>query len=518
MSIRKLVVVGGGTAGWLTACLVAAEQADIGEKSVQVVLIESPDIPIIGVGEGTWPSMRTSLQRIGLPEDELIAECDATFKQGTCFIGWSGRPEFPKYYHPFSPPVEYATLNPVDYWLRGGGERAFADFVTPQAKVIELGLAPKQPGTPPYAFAVNYAYHFDAGNFAALLARHGVERLGVRRVRANLREITSAPNGDIAALHLDNGDEVAGDLFVDCTGRRALLLAGHCGVGFKSVKSLLFNDAAVVAQLPWPRENQALPSTTQSLAREAGWIWDIGLQGRRGVGYVHAREHASASQAEQTLREYVSASGGDPEAASFRSIEFEPGYRERFWVGNCVSVGLSAGFVEPLEASAIALIEQAAGMLARELPANRALMEITAKRFNRSMSRHWSRIIEFLKLHYVLSARADTDYWRRCREPDTCPDELRESLLLWRQRPPWYYDAPLIDELFPAASYQYVLYGMGFRTDERKWRRPQRPPRQADRILHEQVVLAGERMSGLLPANRALVGEIVGRYRERQGR
>ena len=509
---RRLVIVGGGSAGWLTACIVAARHAK--SSGLEVLLVESPDIPIIGVGEGTWPSMRATLQRIGFPEDELIAECDATFKQGTSFTGWSGLAGFPHYCHPFSPPVEYETLNPAEYWLQSGSSLPFASFATPQARVLEAGLAPKQARTPPYAFAVNYAYHFDAAKFAARLHKHGVEKLGIEYISAGVLGVNQAESGDITSLKLDTGEVLAGDLFVDCTGQKALLLAGHYGVRFKPVRRFLFNDAAMVAQVPTGPE-EPIASTTRAVASGAGWIWDIGLQSRRGIGYVHAGEHCSRAEAEKVIREYA-AKSCNPDDISFRHLTFEPGHREKFWVRNCLATGLSAGFVEPLEASSIALTEQAAWMLANQLPANRRLMDIVAERFNRKMSAHWSRIIDFLKLHYVLSRRTDTDYWRRCQELDTCPVELQENLLLWQQRTPWHYDTPMIDELFPSASCQYVLYGMGFRPETCISQKQDIAKDQADRILHEKVVQAADKMTRLLPSNRALVTQITQQYQEQK--
>ena len=215
-AIRKVVIVGGGSAGWITANVVAAECRRTGRE---VSLVESPDVPTIGVGEGTWPSMRTTLRRIGLSETEFVRRCDASFKQGTRFHGWSGRSERDAYSHPFSLPVEYASLNPATHWLASGASTPFANFVTPQARVIELGLAPKQVATPEYAFAFNYAYHLDAGRFASLLQERALGG-GVRYIVGNVEHVEPSPDGDIVALALDTGERLEGDLFIDCTGQR----------------------------------------------------------------------------------------------------------------------------------------------------------------------------------------------------------------------------------------------------------------------------------------------------------
>ncbi len=502
----SVIIVGGGSAGWITAGLVAAELRASG-RDTEVVLVESPDVPIIGVGEGSWPSMRMTLQRIGLAESQLLANCEATFKQGTRFINWTDSSEPSSYLHPFSLPMEYASLNLAEHWLAEAGERSFAEFVTPQAAVIEAGLAPKQPATPEFAFNVNYGYHFDAGKFARLLHDHTVGKLGVRYVSANLVEVDLAGNGDVQAIRLDNGEHLQGSLFVDCTGQRALLIGRYREARFVSVRNILLNDTALALQLPYQDAAAPLPSTTHATAVPSGWIWDIGLQTRRGIGHVYSSSHASAKDAEQALRHYVRqvAPQADFEQLSPRRIEFDPGYREQFWVGNCVAVGLSGGFIEPLEASALALIEQAAGFISSQLPANRETMTVVARRFNDKMGYHWSRIIEFLKLHYVLSRRTEA-YWLAARDPASCPDGLRDKLLLWQQQAPWHDDAPRVDELFPSASYQYVLYGMGFRPSLRSARGTTlvRDRERAASAVREAAARA-QQMRKLLPTNRQLI-------------
>ncbi len=512
--IRKVVIVGGGAAGWITACVVAAESLGRDVKPLQVVLVESPDIPIIGVGEGTWPSMRMTLQRIGLSEDDFVRECDASFKQGTRFRDWSGRPEASQYIHPFSFPVDYAELNPARFWLAHGGRSAFADLVTPQASVIERDLAPRQVDAPQYAFSVNYGYHLDANSFAGLLQRHGVQKLGVRYVRGNCERIDSHPDGDIAAIALDTGEVVTGDLFVDCTGHRALLIGSHYGSRFHSVKDMLFNDRAIAVQVPYASPDDPIASVTLSTAQPHGWIWDIGLGSRRGLGYVHSSSHTDEDSALSSLERYVDSTspGVDRDRLNFRTLRFEPGFREKLWIRNCVAVGLSAGFIEPLEASALVLVEQSAAIIGEQMPRDRAIMDTVADRFNGKMSYHWARIVEFLKLHYATSVREDSDYWTENREQTSWPDSLRRKMILWQQQPPWHDDAPRLDELFPSASYQYVLYGMGFRPRYLSADKTRRDPnvRRADEVFHGNRIKA-QQMTRLLPSTRALVSAIAHR-------
>ena len=508
---RTIVIVGGGTAGWIAANRIAAELPTGGQHSV--VLVESPDVPTIGVGEGTWPSMRGTLRRVGLSEDEFIRACDASFKQGTCFLGWARGGDADVYYHPFSLPAEYTDLNPARYWLGEGTETPFAELVTPQVRVAAAGKAPRQVDAPQYAFSVNYGYHLDAGKFAALLQRHAVARFGVRHVSANVSGVLAHADGDIAALRLDTGETLRGDLFVDCTGERALLIEGRYGRQLASSRTVLFNDRAIAVQVPHTSPDAPIASVTRAAATATGWIWDIGLGTRRGLGHVYSSAHADEEGARSMLAEYVAstAPGVDAETLAYRTIAFEPGYRRQPWIRNCVAVGMAAGFVEPLEASALALIEQAAAMIGRQLPRDRELMEVVARRFNTRMRYHWERVVEFLKLHYVVSGR-DEPFWRDHRAPDTCPDTLREKLALWRQQPPWHDDAPRVDELFPSASFQYVLYGMGFRpryTDAGT--EPYGAMRsRADGVFHE-VRESAERMVRFLPTNRQLLCAIAQR-------
>ena len=513
---RTIVVVGGGAAGWITASVAATEHPRSGAQALRVVLVESPDIPIIGVGEGTWPSMRNTLKRIGLAEDEVIRACNASFKQGTKFCGWSGRDGGDEYCHPFSWPAQYANLNPARHWLTHGDGVPFAEFVTPQAQVIERGLAPKQAATPQYAFSVNYGYHLDAGEFTRLLHRHAVDRLGVNYVAGNVEGIESHTDGDIAAVLLDTGERVAGDLFVDCTGQKAMLIGGHYGIPLQSVQDVLFNDSAITVQVPYPARDHPIASATRATAQSAGWIWDIGLKTRRGLGYVHSSAHTSGEAARTALARYIASSSpaADLRSLTFRTIPFTPGYRKAFWVRNCVAVGLSAGFVEPLEASALALIEQFAALIGEQLPRDRQIMDVVARRCNAKMRYHWERIVEFLKLHYVASSRDDSEYWLDNRAPASCPENLREKLTLWRQQTPWHDDAPLVDELFPSASYQYVLYGMGFKPSYTDAERPvhRRMRERAGKAFHDTCAKARQ-MAASLPTNRELLGVIAQRAR-----
>jgi 2-polyprenyl-6-methoxyphenol hydroxylase-like FAD-dependent oxidoreductase len=509
-TIEKIVIVGGGSAGWLTAGILAAELRRCGSPA-RVSLVESPDVKPIGVGEGTWPTMRSSLARIGVSETDFIRHCDASFKQGTQFVGWL-RGEGESYYHPFTPPRGFPEINLATYWQPLRDRVSFSDAVSPQSRVCDHALGPKQIVTPEYASNLNYGYHLDAGKFAGFLQAHCVQQLAVEHLHENVESIDSDERGDILALRTSSGERIAGDLFVDCTGMRSLLLGEHMGVGFREMSHVLYNDSALAVQVPRSAGDEAIASTTRSTARNAGWIWDIALPTRRGVGYTYSSRHSSDDAAEQELRQYLAEIAGAEFSQSCepRKISFRPGYREQFWKGNCVAIGLSAGFVEPLEASALVMIELSAKMLSELMPPNRDVMEIVAARFNRKFTGHWERIMDFLKLHYVLSKRSDTAYWRDHREPESIPQTLRDSLVLWRYHCPWHSDQAQTDDLFSTASYQYVLYGMEFASDEGAGDRTDADAAgisRANNLFAENAKETQKMLAGL-PANRELIDKI----------
>ena len=506
--VKHIVIVGGGTAGWLTAGVIAAKQrARIANGTFTVTLIESPNTPIIGVGEGTWPTLRSTLSRIGVSETEFFRQCDAAFKQGAYFARWATGAPDDGYYHPLMLPQNFSQLNLAPHWLAQGSEQSFCDAVTPQGKLCDEGLAPKTITTAEYDAIANYSYHLDAGKFAAFLQKHCCDTLGVRHVLADVRRVCLTENGDIGTLETEQAGVIQGDLYIDCTGFKALLIGETLGVGFKSCADVLFCDTALAVQVPYDSDTAPIASHTISTAQSAGWIWDIGLPTRRGVGYVFSSRHTTAEKAEEELRNYIGSRHRD---LSVRKIPIRAGYRETFWKRNCVAVGLAAGFLEPLEASAIVLIEMSAKLIVEQMPACREVMDIIAARFNATTHYRWGRIIDFLKLHYVLTQRTDSAFWRDNLLPETIPERLQDLLTLWRHQSPWYHDEfDRIEEVFPAASYQYVLYGMGFRTEVD----PQTlvgDARSAERAMRDTRALA-DRLRATLPRHRDLIRTIVER-------
>lgn len=502
--LKKIVIVGGGSAGWLTAGIIAAEHA---ADDIKVTLIESSDVPPIGVGEGTWPSMRTTLKKMGVSETDFIVECDASFKQGSKFCNWLSNTN-EHYYHPFTLPSDFNETNLAPFWMPFRDKISFADAVCVQSHLGHKGLAPKQISTAEYSFSANYGYHLDAGKFSVFLRKHCIEKLNVTHIIDHVTDINSSQSGDIESITTKQEGKISGDLFIDCTGTSSLLLGKHYGVPFVSKKHLLFNDSALALHVPYPEADSPIASFTHSTALTAGWVWDIGLPSRRGVGYTYSSAHNSDDKAEQELRSYIAPTMGKAaaESAVIRKISLNPGHRKEFWHKNCVAVGMAAGFIEPLEASALALVELSAKMISEQLPVDRQSMDIIAKRFNKKFLHRWQHIVDFLKLHYVLSKRTDSDYWHDNRKQQHLPESLRENLILWKNQAPYHYDATDTEEMFPPASYQYVLYGMGFVTEPTRKKRDNHMLK-VESLFNENVKLTQQLLSAL-PSNRELINKI----------
>lgn len=452
----RIVILGGGTAGWLAAAWLSRAL-----KMPDVTLVESGDIGIIGVGEGTFPTIRTTLAALGISEAEFLVRADATFKQGVLFEGWSTGTD--SYFHPFNLPVGGDDEALLPHWIADADPRrpAWADAVTVQEQVIRAGRGPKRPGDADFSGPMNYAYHFDAPRFAAYMRDISIAA-GVNRIEGTVSRVERAADGDIAALVLEDGRRVEGDFFLDCSGFRALLIGRELGARFTSCASALFNDRALAVQVPYPAPDAPVRPYTLATAHDAGWTWDIGLSGRRGVGYVYSSGHASDEEASATLHAYVGAKDG---SLAPRLLTFECGYRDTQWIGNCVAVGLSAGFFEPLESTGIMLIEAALKKIGDFLvPGDRAARDAAARSFNRLMAGRFERIVHFLKLHYCITRRTDTAYWRDNADPASVPEPLRDMLAQWRYRPPSRFDFLVDLETFLPPSYHYILYGMNFAT------------------------------------------------------
>ena len=510
-AVQHVLIVGGGTAGWLTAAYLAKTLACGAPGAVRVTLVESSDIPIIGVGEGSFPSLRGTLAAIGIGEARFVRECQATFKQGIRFNHWvrpARTPGHDHYFHPFNQPSQRpGGPELVPYWLLGaaGAGTAFAAATTMQKCVADAQRAPKRATDADFIGPMNYAYHFDAGRLATLLAQQA-KSLGVAHVLATVERVQLRADGGIEAVLTREHGALSADLFIDCTGFRATLIGAALGSPLRSAGDSLFVDRALAMQVPYPQTDTPIASYTIATAHEAGWTWDIGLQQRRGVGYVYSSRHCSDARAEEVLRAHIGPAALGLQA---RKLQLEVGYRERQWVKNCVAVGLSSGFVEPLEASGVGLVETAAYLVAHLFPFD-GDMDPVARRFNDFMRQRYERVVDFVKLHYGLTQRTDSAFWRDNTDPAGMSAGLRDRLAMWRCRPVHRLDFDTDREMYPPSSWQYVLYGMEHKTDMAAQRGawPHWAEAQREFATLQQVA---QRALADLPTHRALVQQLCER-------
>ena len=506
---RDVLIVGGGTAGWITAGYLASVLGIRGGKGVGITLVESPEIGIIGVGEGTFPTIRRTLMRIGVPEERLIRECNATFKQGARFAHWRYTPgQEPvrgrdHYLHSFAVTQARGGLDLLPYWLMGvAGDVNWDEVNTVQKIAADAHRAPKRIVDEDYMAPLNYAFHFDAAKLAELLKEHAIA-LGVRHMSDTIDQVHRGEDGSIDRLTSRNHGDLAADIYVDCTGFRAQLIGQAMGVPYKPCNDVLFCNKALAMQVPYERPDTPIPSYTISTAHEAGWTWDIGLDNRRGVGYVYSTDHTSDDRAEDILRAYVGPAAKDLTA---RALPFTAGFRETNWHRNCVAIGLSSGFFEPLEATGIVFSEVAAVMLANLFPWNGS-HETSARQFNDMMLKRYRRALDFIKLHYCISERRDSDFWKDNVNVASIPDSLHELLDRWRFRPPGDIDTDPNIDIFPPDSWQYVLYGMGWKTDLSERADTLRFYREAAQEFADIRQQAGNACR-ILPSNRELIEQV----------
>lgn len=454
--IESILIAGGGSAGWITANVLHAVLNNGDQPNISITLVESPNIPIIGVGEATVPSIRRTLQTIGISETEFMRATDATFKSMIRFVGWN---EGQFYDHPFDRRSRPDTDGSVQTWLQADHQKnGFARTFSLLSTLAENGYAPKALGWPDYGSTFPYAYHLDAAKLAAVLTRFGTAR-GIKQALANIEEVKVGSGGEIEAIKTDTGQTLSADLYIDCTGFASVLI-GKLSEEVHDYSEHLLCDSAVTFQVPFElhQPEKVLPYT-EATARSAGWNWDINLQGRRGLGYVYSSAHKSPDQAERELRQ---AEGDHCRELEARHIRFRSSKRKSSWISNCVAVGLSDGFLEPLESSGLYTIEFAAQALAELIPHMSSKSRAVSSIFNTQMMMLYEEVLDFLCLHYATSTRRDSPFWVDATDPERVPDQLKFKLELWRTKPPTELDFFMANRLFSIESYEYVLFGMRY--------------------------------------------------------
>ena len=456
----RLAIIGGGSAGWMAAAFLARMLPEELRSDVDITLVEASDIPTVGVGEATTPSLRTTLAAIGADEFDFMRRCDATFKHGIRFVQWNRPPgddpgEF--YFHPFQAPLRVGAGHVARHWqdLPAGERGTFAQTVGTQAEAALRHLAPKHQAHGSFEGPLSYAYHLDAGKLAVYLKSIAMAH-GVRHHIGKIMQVHRNDADSITSISLEDGEELEADFYVDCTGFGARLINAGGDNAFIDKSDILFCDKALAARVPLPNGYEDIRPYTTSTAQDAGWIWDITLHQRRGTGYVYSSRHTPDETAAKTLAAYL---GTTPDALDMRGFDMRVGYQQQQWRGNCAAIGLSAGFIEPLESTGIYLVEMALWLLTQSMVRYFGGVDVQSQ-FNFLMGRHFENIIDFVKAHYCLSGRSDTPFWRDNRDPQSIPQSLAKRLDLWRQDVPNDYDFDSHILCFNSDNYQYILYGM----------------------------------------------------------
>lgn len=418
----NVVVLGGGSAGWITACLMHREWAARGGT---VTVVESPEIGIIGVGEGSTPQLKALFDHLGIAEAEWMPACDATYKLGIRFTGWSDRPGFESYFHPFPGPTDLHTQ--PDFFLnamlarRGFDVPAHPDPWFLATHLADNGKAPQ--ASPNFPFAPSYGYHFDAYKLGVFLREWAVAR-GVVHVPRKVLDVEFGDDGDLAGLLCEDGMRIAGDIFVDCSGFRALLIQQKLGVRFKSFSENLFNDRAVV--MPTAHTAPFKPQT-DAVAMRAGWRWSIPLTTRVGNGYVYSSSYLSDDEAEAELRAAISMTES---AQSARFVQMKVGRVEESWSRNCLAAGLSQGFIEPLEATALHIVIATALEFVRAYESG-GFTSQHRDAFNQCAATRFEGIRDYIVAHYRANQRHDDAYWHINATNQSLSDGLKTMLTAW---------------------------------------------------------------------------------------
>ena len=439
--IKRVVIAGGGTAGWMTA---AALSKTLGQV-LDICLIESDEIGTVGVGEATIPPIIIFHRLLDINEQKFMAAMQATFKLGISFENWRVLGE--TYFHSFGiSGTDHWAAGFQHFWLRGR-ERGLAGEYGEYCLELQAALASRFAHLPQNG--MNYAFHLDASLYAKYL-RQFSEPYGVRRIEGKIVEVrTDADTGAIASLRLESGLEVEGDLFVDCSGFRGLLIEQTLHAGYEDWTHWLPCDSAVAVQTK--SVGDPLPYT-RSIAREAGWQWRIPLQHRVGNGLVYCSRYLSDEQAKQTLLANIE---GEL-LTEPRVLKFRAGRRLRHWVKNCVAIGLSSGFIEPLESTSIHLIQRGIIRMMQMLP-NLSIAQSDVEEFNQQTKLEFEQIRDFIVLHYHLTERQDTPFWRHCRGMEI-PATLAHRMRLFRETGRVFRVA---NELFAENSWIQVMLGQG---------------------------------------------------------
>jgi tryptophan 6-halogenase len=419
---HRFIILGGGTAGWMAACLIARHW-----PQHQVTVIESPDIGIIGVGEGSTPQLKAFFQTLGIAESEWMPECNATYKAGISFHGWSERPGFESYFHPFHNQLDSFTEQQFAFRTRarrtGRDVWAHPDRFFLPAKIASLRLAPLPSDN--FPFEIGYGYHFDAVLVGQFLKQHATRTLGVVHLEHTIDDILLDSDGNVESLKAEDGETIVGDFFFDCSGFRGVIIQKALGEPFTPFSGNLFNDRAVA--MPTSNDEGDIPSETRATTLSAGWAWKIPLTNRAGNGYVYSSRYIDPDAAETELRTHLGLLDADVPA---RHLQMNVGRVERSWVRNCLAVGLSQGFIEPLEATALHIVQATVEGFIDAYDKGGQTSEYAAT-FNEAISRRYDGVRDYIVAHYRVNQRTDSDYWRDNAVNNNLSDNLKAIMTAW---------------------------------------------------------------------------------------
>jgi len=465
VQIKRIVVVGGGTAGWM--CAMTLAQALL-PKGVEIEVLESPAVGIIGVGEGSTPWLRGFFDKLGIEESEWMPACHATYKCGITFDKWSTKPGFESYFHPFASMLDNLTMTQfvhnVNARVQGADVHAHPNRFFIAARLAAQDMAPKPDQH--FPFDVWYGYHFDAVLLGQFLQKKAIER-GVKYRSCHVKEVKLGENGDIASVVIDGGETIGADFFVDCTGFAGLLSQQALKTPFLSFSSNLFNDAAVAMPTPIGED---IPSQTISTAMRHGWSWKIPLTERFGNGYVYSSSFCSADEAERELREHLGLLDSDTPA---RHLKMKVGRVTKHWNRNCLAVGLSQGFIEPLEATALLFIQHTVSTFVEFLEGG-DMSEPAKDRYNQRVNEHFEGTRDYIVTHFKTNNRTDTDYWRANASNGNLSEPLQELFRTWLSGRSIVADVTQqkLGKGYPVFSWYCILSGMGIFPESDQMRAP----------------------------------------------
>lgn len=421
---NKVIILGGGTAGWMAANLLMQRWSDFG---VEIEVIESPQIGIIGVGEGSTPQLKSFFDTLGISEQEWMPKCNATFKHGIRFNGWSTHQGFESYFHSFPAKTDRDTARAFIYntFLRRQGldAQSVPDHYFLPAYLADKSLGPH--ASENFPFPSSYGYHLDSYLLGDFLKEKAIAR-GVVHTQDQIQDSSLNERGEISELQGMDGRSYAADFYLDATGFASVLLQQKTGSTFESFSNNLFNDSAVVLPSKHTNSLEIKPQTVAT-AMKFGWRWEIPLTNRIGNGYVYSSAFCSDDQAEQELRSSIGLLDSDIQA---RHLKMRVGQVRQHWSKNCLGVGLSQGFIEPLEATALHLVQTTIEQFIGAIESGQNV-DIVRDEFNRRIVHRFEGIRDYIVCHYKVNSRVDTDYWRSVREDVPISNSLESVLRVW---------------------------------------------------------------------------------------